>query len=103
MQRNNDARTEKAQDPLKMRAKFTQFPNEWAATKTEFLMSLPEFGALIEETVAPTKEQLPWFKAAEFGDDLTLSPSGNCLRCDANVLAVTGVEADYDMRNAAPC
>jgi hypothetical protein len=53
-------------------------------------------GALIQKTVATKKEDLPLFKAAVFGDDPTLSPSGTCFRCDANLVSLTGLEADYD-------
>ncbi|MGV8989153.1 MAG: hypothetical protein ACOH2H_23185 [Cypionkella sp.] len=58
--------------------------------------------ALIRKTVAQKKEALPLFKAALFGDDPTLSPSGTCLRCDANLVSITGLEADYDRGEMTP-
>lgn len=96
MQRNDVTQPLRPQDPLDMPVTITRFPDSWAKTKTELTLSLRGFGALIQKTVAPNKEALPLFKAAVFGSDPTLSPSGNCLRCDANLVSVTGLEADYD-------
>ena len=48
---------------------------------------------LIGTATKPTKDKLPWLKLARFGDDYTDKGS---LRHDANVLEVTGLEADYD-------
>jgi hypothetical protein len=48
---------------------------------------------LIRTTQAPSKDRLPWLKLADFGD----VPTGHdCLRHDANLTRLTGVEADYD-------
>ena len=102
MQRNNITQTVGQQDPLDMRVTITRFPDSWAKTKTELTLSLEGLGALIQKTVARTKEALPLFKAAVFGDDPTLSPSGTCLRCDDNVLSVSGLEADYDKGEMTP-
>jgi Family of unknown function (DUF5906) len=44
-------------------------------------------------STAPSKDQLPWIKLAEFG---ALTSGKQSLRHDANVIAVTGVEGDYD-------
>ena len=56
-------------------------------------MTLTELGALILMTSAKSKDKLPWLKLATFGDDRT---ARNCLRHDGNVLAITGIELDYD-------
>ena len=42
---------------------------------------------------APSKPQLPWLKLARFGE---LRSDKGSLRHDANVLAISGIEADYD-------
>jgi len=54
------------------------------------------FGSLVDHirtVTAPSKDRLPWLKLARFGS--SASPKGS-LRHDANVLAITGIEADYD-------
>ena len=57
-------------------------------------MVTPEYlAARILDTTAKEKERLPWLKLARFGDKRTTQ---NSLRHDANVLAISGVEADYD-------
>ena len=43
--------------------------------------------------IYPTKKALPWIKLAQFGNVRTGNDS---LRHDANVIAISGVEADYD-------
>jgi hypothetical protein len=55
--------------------------------------SLSELAAMFRATSKPTKEELPWLKLATFG---AVASSKGCLRNDANVLKVTGVEGDYD-------
>jgi putative DNA primase/helicase len=102
MQRNNITQPVKPQNPLDMPVTMTCFPDEWAKTKSELILSLRGLGDLIQRTVAWNKEALPWFKMAAFGNDPSLSPSGTCLRCDDNVLSVTGVEADYDSGEMTP-
>jgi len=56
-------------------------------------MTLPELRALILSTTAKRKDLLPWLKLARFGNQRTPARS---LRHDANVLAITGIELDYD-------
>lgn len=54
------------------------------------------FGLLVDHirtVTASSKDRLPWLKLARFGS--STSPKGS-LRHDANVLAITGIEADYD-------
>jgi hypothetical protein len=55
--------------------------------------TLDELAALIRSTTGRTKDELPLVKFETFGDLMT---DDGCLRHDANVLSVTGVEADYD-------
>jgi AAA domain len=72
----------------------TFFPNYAAATKRERSLSFDELAQLIHATSAQTKEQLPWLKLARFGEHRT---DGGALRNNANVIAITGVEGDYDL------
>ena len=71
----------------------TFFTDYAAATKREALVDLADLVRRIETATAATKEELPWLKFARFGD---LRTEKNSLRHDANMLAVTGVELDYD-------
>ena len=67
---------------------------DYAATrKREELITLRQLAGRIASTTAPTKAQLPWLKLARFGEARTEKGS---LRHDANVLSISGVEADYD-------
>jgi hypothetical protein len=68
-------------------------PNFAAASKAERRLTLPTLADLIRSTTAPRKERLPWLKLARFGDRRTAKGS---LRHDSNVLAISGIEADYD-------
>jgi RecA-family ATPase len=70
---------------------FTHFS---ARNKSEDQLSVPALVELIESAHAQYKDQLPWLKLAQFGD--VRSPKGS-LRWDANVLHVSGAEADYDL------
>lgn len=71
----------------------TFFPDFAAATKREEALHLPDLASRIATTTAPTKAALPWLKLARFGDHRT---DNNSLRNNANVLTITGLEADYD-------
>ena len=71
----------------------TSFPTIGAKRKSERQLSLRELAAEIGAATADSKDNLPWFKLARFGD---LRSEKNCLRNDVNVLSVTGLEADYD-------
>src|SRR5262245_27759743 len=72
----------------------TFFKDEFAKTYTTDVLTLGEVQELMLATTAPTKKGLPWFKLARFGDKRN-DKSGS-LRHDANVLAISGVEGDYD-------
>jgi Primase C terminal 2 (PriCT-2) len=72
----------------------TQFPDRFAQS---FLsvgeMSLEELQRLVQNTSADHKSKLPFLKLAKFGDQRS---DANCLRCNANVKTINGVETDYD-------
>lgn len=67
--------------------------DETGKSVTEESLSLSELAERIRTTTAQTKEDLPWLKLARFGSVRTVAGS---LRHNANVIAITGVEADYD-------
>jgi hypothetical protein len=73
----------------------TFFANYAASTKREESLILAALAQRIRTTTAPTKEALPWLKLAKFGDRRTAHGS---LRHNANVVAITGIEADYDAK-----
>jgi hypothetical protein len=71
----------------------TFFTDHTAATKREERLSLTTLAERIHITAAPAKEKLPWLKLARFGDTRTEKGS---LRHNANLVAISGIEADYD-------
>lgn len=72
---------------------ITFFRDFAAQTRRERVMALPELAELIRTTSAPSKERLPWLKLARFGNGRTKEGS---LRSNANLIAISGIEADYD-------
>jgi AAA domain len=72
---------------------LTLFRDHAAAEKAQRTVTTDELRALIRDTSAPAKSALPWLKLARFGNSKT--PKGS-LRHDQNVVAITGIEADYD-------
>jgi hypothetical protein len=76
-------------------AAITFFSGAGADTKHEEAYTADALANRIRVVTAATKARLPWLKAARFGD---LRTDKNSLRHDANVLACSGVEADYDER-----
>lgn len=76
-----------------LRFAVTFFQNHGASSKHEEFYSLPSLAARIRATTATEKRSLPWLKLARFGEQRTEKGS---LRHDANMLAVSGIEADYD-------
>lgn len=72
----------------------TYFADHQARTTRTADVSLADLRDLAIHTTAPAKSQLPWIKCATFGTNAT--PRGS-LRHNANLLAITGVEADYDL------
>ena len=71
----------------------TFFDHRSARFKREVKVTLPELREMIEVQTAERKDLLPWLKLARFGNLTTTKAS---LRHDANVLAVSGCEGDYD-------
>lgn len=71
----------------------TFFSDHAATTKREDRLSPEALAELIHTTTAASKEALPWLKLARFGENRS---KGGALRNNDNVVAVTGVEADYD-------
>ncbi len=72
---------------------LTFFPDQWARTLTPEKMTLPALRDLILETSAPSKAALPWLKLASFGKEQS---EERCLRHDANMHTISGIEIDYD-------
>ena len=71
----------------------TFFKSFGASWKTEKSVTLDALSNEIRTTTAESKAALPWLKLARFGDIRTDKHS---LRHDANVLAISGIEVDYD-------
>jgi putative DNA primase/helicase len=82
-----------AESPLDRPIAVTLFGDYAATRKREELTTLRHLAGRIASTTAPTKAQLPWLKLARFGEARTDKGS---LRHDANLMTITGVEADYD-------
>jgi putative DNA primase/helicase len=61
-------------------------------------ISVEALAQRIHAAKAPEKGRLPWLKLARFGTQRTEKGS---LRHDANVIAITGVEGDYDGQQIA--
>jgi hypothetical protein len=79
--------------PTQVSFAVTFFTGTSARTKREEVCELPRLAALIQDTRAPTKAQLPLLKLASFGDQPGPRRS---LRYDRNVTSVSGIEVDYD-------
>jgi hypothetical protein len=71
----------------------TFFVDYAASTKTERTLSVGALADRIRSATAPVKESLPWLKLGRFGDVRTAK---NSLRHDGNLVAICGVEGDYD-------
>jgi hypothetical protein len=71
----------------------TLFDDRTAKAKREEHVTPAALSEMIRHAAASNKDKLPLLKLARFGD----TPSKNgCLRHDANVTTITGVEGDYD-------
>ncbi len=79
--------------PIERPFAVTFFEDHAAAHKHEERFTLRGLAERIRATTAARKDRLPWLKLARFGGRRT---DRNSLRHDANLLAVSGVEADYD-------
>ena len=71
----------------------TFFDDKFAFVKYEDRLTLPDLAEEIRTLTDTAKTKLPWLKLAQFGN--TPSSKG-CLRTNANVVLITGVEVDYD-------
>jgi hypothetical protein len=71
----------------------TFFPDRHALSKTEMILPLGSLVESIRTTCAPQKEGLPLLKLALLGNGRT---DKGCVRFDANIAAISGVETDYD-------
>jgi hypothetical protein len=85
-------------DPGTDAVQITFFPDFAATAKREESLTLAALAERIITTSAASKDGLPWLKLATFGD---LRSGRNSLRCNANVLTVSGVEADYDQERVS--
>src|SRR3954453_1041695 len=72
---------------------ITFFTDYAARSKHEEVLAPAELARKIEQMAAAEKARLPRLKLARFG---TVRSDKNSLRHDPNVLAITGIEADYD-------
>ncbi|MBL6459397.1 DUF3987 domain-containing protein [Belnapia sp. T6] len=75
----------------------TFFGNAAAKSKREERFTLRSLASRVRTVTAPAKARLPWLKLARFGE---LKSDKNSLRHDANVLAISGIEGDYDGEKA---
>lgn len=71
---------------------ITFFQDEHASWKKEEVGTLRELAPIVRDTNGATKALLPWLKLAQFGD----FRKKTSLRNNANVVSISGVEADYD-------
>jgi len=71
----------------------TFFKDHTAQSKREENLTLASLVKIIRSTTANEKSRLPWLKLARFGNAKTEKGS---LRHDRNVIACSGLEADYD-------
>lgn len=78
----------------------TRFPTMGAKVKYEMETSLRDFAQYLPTIWAVSKERLPWFKLASFGDKR--KAGSNCLRSNENMLLIDGVEVDYDAGETMP-
>jgi hypothetical protein len=72
---------------------ITRFEDQTAQNMTKGEHSLPSWRDHILGENAKSKNATPWLKMAKFGDDRSAK---GCLRHDANVSEITGIECDYD-------
>lgn len=79
--------------PLDRPLSVTFFTDYSASLARRETTTLRDILPLLETTEAPNKGALPWLKLASFG---TKKTDRGSLRNNANVLAIDGVEADYD-------
>lgn len=81
---------------------ITRFPSLGAYSKKTLHLSMRELAGWIEGQKGASKDKLPWLKLATFGNDKSLSPSGESYRTNDNLEKVTGLEGDYDGERITP-
>lgn len=84
---------EEMPQPEPQRYAVTVFPDQQAADKHEGTRTLAELADGIRSQTRRDKASLPWLKLARFGDQRT---GKNCLRSNANVIEISGLEGDMD-------
>jgi len=72
---------------------ITRFGAAGATAKEEVAYTIEGLADVILRARGPSKGDLPWLKLALFGD---VRSDRNSLRYDDNLVALTGIEADYD-------
>ena len=73
--------------------RITFFPDETARSSLTADLTLSQLADRIAKQAAASKMELPWLKLAIFGDKRS---EKNCLRTNANVVHVTGIEVEHD-------
>lgn len=72
----------------------TIFPDKFATEQTKVEVEWDDFAdRIVSAEEKPSKDACPFIKLATFGEER--SPR-NCLRTNANVTALSGIEGDYD-------
>jgi hypothetical protein len=71
----------------------TLFQDRFGQSAEEYEVDLEELAELIGKIEERSKEALPLLKLAEFGEQAS---DRGAVRHDANLLRITGIEADYD-------
>jgi hypothetical protein len=77
---------------------ITFFENQAAKFKRDDDLTLDQLREVILKTTAPRKFDLPWLKLARFGTEVTIN---GCLRHNANVQTISGIELDYDAKKVS--
>jgi putative DNA primase/helicase len=95
IQRRNADDTDDTDDTDTHLIHVTFFPTQAAQELSTKDMTLEQLRDLVRGTSAKTKGDLPWLKLAKFGDKRT---DKNCLRNNPNVIAISGIELDYDAK-----
>ena len=73
--------------------KVTFFPDQAAQSLLTADLTLSQLADRIAKQTAASKMELPWLKLAIFGNKRS---EKNCLRTNANVVQITGIETEHD-------
>ena len=73
--------------------RITFFPDEAAQSLLTEDLTLSQLADRITKQTAASKMELPWLKLAVFGNKRS---EKNCLRTNANVVQITGIETEHD-------